>query len=299
VRLLLRLDHCTIAVTYSLFVHKMGVHKLYGGGEHLSLRGKKSRRKKRGPFRIRNCETPKVSVVIPVMNERKTIKRVIRQAYRVHPQTEIIIVANGSTDGTKAWAQKMGAHVIAYDSPLGHDVGRGIGARAAKGDIILFTDGDIVIPTKDLAQLVKAVENGVDVALNKYRGPTRKKNVHPVVLAKHALNSALLRSDLRGASMTTIPHALSRRALDLIGAENLVVPPKALAVAVEKGLAVKDVHYINVGRKNPRRRKRKNGLDPLQGLIIGDHLEAIHWLIHETNIRGNKSDLTRRRDAVR
>jgi glycosyltransferase involved in cell wall biosynthesis len=281
----------------------MDVDKLYHnqrGGEHMSQRGKRSRSTmKRRTFKFKNCETPKVSIVIPVMNERKTIKNVIRQASQVHPQTEIIIVANGSTDGTTALVKKMGAKVISYDSPLGHDVGRGIGAKAAKGDIILFTDGDIVIRAKDMARLVKAVENGVDVALNKYMGPTRRNNVHPVVLSKHALNCALLRSDLGGASMTTIPHALSRRALNLIGANNLVVPPMALAIAVEKGLMIRDVHFIDVGRKNPRRRRKRNSQDPLQELIVGDHLEAIHWLIHETNTRGNKTDLTRVRDTVR
>lgn len=287
-----------------MIAHKMGVHKLYHnpwGGEYMPLRSKRRRKRtsKQRQIKFKNSETPKVSVVIPVMNERKTIKRVIRQAYRVHPQTEIIVVANGSTDGTKAMAAKMGVKILSYESPLGHDVGRGIGAKEAKGDIILFTDGDIVIKAKDMAQLVNAVENGVDVALNKYKGPTRKKNVHPVILSKHALNCALIRSDLSGASMTTIPHAISRKALNLIGAENLFVPPMALTIAIEKGLTIRDVHLIPVGKKNPRRRRKRQGQDPLQELIVGDHLEAVHWLIHETNSRGNKSDLTRVRDTVR
>jgi hypothetical protein len=159
-------------------------------------------------------------------------------------------------------------------------------------------DGDIVIPANQLIPLIKAVNNGVDVALNKYTGPTDKISVHNVVLAKHGLNIALSRPDLTGASMTTIPHAISRKALIHIGAENLAVPPKALAVAIYKGLDVRAVQYIDVGRTNPRRRK-KYKVDPLEYLIVGDHLEALFWLTQVSNNRGNLSDLWRIRDIVR
>lgn len=242
--------------------------------------------------------TPAVSVVIPVVNERKTIARIIRQAFALHRDTEVIVVANGSTDGTAQAAESLGAKVLHYPEPLGHDVGRSIGAREAKGRIILFTDGDIVISAKDLMPLVKAVENGVDIALNSYLGPTDKMNVHGVVLAKHALNIALSRPELKGASMTTIPHAISRKALEAIGWEQLAIPPKAQAIGICRGLDVRAVHYIEVGKTNPRRR-RKQGDDPLEGLIVGDHLEAIEWYIRATNERGNKPDLTRAREVVR
>jgi glycosyltransferase involved in cell wall biosynthesis len=242
--------------------------------------------------------TPAVSVVIPVVNERKTIARIIRQAFSLHRDTEVIVVANGSTDGTAQVAESLGAKVLHYPEPLGHDVGRSIGAREAKGRIILFTDGDIVISAKDLMPLVKAVENGVDIALNSYLGPTDKMNVHGVVLAKHALNIALSRPELKGASMTTIPHAISRKALEAIGWEQLAIPPKAQAIGICRGLDVRAVHYIEVGKTNPKRR-RKQGDDPLEGLIVGDHLEAIEWYIRATNERGNKPDLTRAREVVR
>ncbi len=246
---------------------------------------------------IRNAESPKVSVIIPAMNERKTIGAVIRQSYQVHPETEVIVVANGSTDGTAEIAQRIGAKVIHLPNALGHDVGRSVGAKEAQGEILLFTDADIVIKTKDFIPLTKAVEDGVDVALNKYLGPTGKTHVHSVVLAKHALNILVSNPKLKGASLTTIPHAMSRYAMDLIGADNLAVPPKAQAIAINKGLNVRAVHEVNVGKSNPRRGRTK-GKDPIEGLIVGDHLEAIDWFISKTGVRGNRSDLTRNRESV-
>ncbi|MDD9269961.1 glycosyltransferase family 2 protein [Paenibacillus sp. GCM10023248] len=242
-------------------------------------------------------EKPKVSVIIPAMNESKTLASVIRQAQLVHPFTEVIVVCNGSTDGTENIARRMGARVISFKESLGHDVGRSIGAMHARGDILLFTDADIVIPARDLKPFVYAVERGVDVALNSYTGKVLTDEVHPVVLAKHALNLALSRPDLRGASMTTIPHALSRRALEQIDAKHLSVPPLAQTIAVRKGLDLHKVHEVNVGRMNPRKRKAYK-VDPLRHLIIGDHLEAIEWLLQDTNERGLQTDLSRDRSFV-
>jgi glycosyltransferase involved in cell wall biosynthesis len=241
----------------------------------------------------------KLSVVIPVMNEKNTIAKVLRQVSGLHDDMEVIVVSNGSTDGTKRIAEQWKATIITYPIPLGHDVGRSIGAKKAKGDILLFTDGDIVIPQEELRKFVTAVQSGADVALNQYCGPARKRNAHSVVVAKHALNIALARPDLGGASMTAIPHALSRKALNQIGANNLSVPPKAQAIAVLKGLAVTAAHYVDVGRKNPRRRRRRRSAkDPLEKIIIGDHLEAIHWLAEAAEDRGPFPDLLRRREAV-
>lgn len=258
----------------------------------------KPRRRSRPVFKsIANHESPKVSVVIPAMNEKKTIASVIRQARLVHPSTEVIVVVNGSRDETELIARRMGARVISFKESLGHDVGRGIGAIHARGSILLFIDADIVILAKDLKPFVHAVERGVDVALNSYSGKTEIDEVHPVVLAKHALNVALSRPDLRGASMTTIPHAMSRKALDVIHAANLSVPPLAQAMAIVKGLDLHKVHDVNVGRRNPRKR-RKFKVDPLQNLILGDHLEAVNWLHEQTNERGQLTDLTRDRSFV-
>ncbi|MBD2848612.1 glycosyltransferase [Paenibacillus sp. IB182496] len=263
-------------------------------------RGAKLRKRAGKPSRpIRNAEFPEVSVIIPAMNERRAIAAVIAEAARVHPSTEVIVVANGSTDGTAQAARRMGARVLSYDEALGHDVGRSIGAREAKGRVLLFTDADIVIPARDLQPLVHAVASGgADIALNTYLGPVAKAQVHSVILAKHALNIFAGRADLKGASMTTIPHAISRGARDAIGCDHLAVPPLAQAIALQQGLVVRGIHYVEVGRRNRRRRRGKTK-DPLERLIVGDHLEALDWTIDRVGPRGGRADASRSRELVR
>ncbi|MGC6589923.1 glycosyltransferase family 2 protein [Paenibacillus sp. Dod16] len=243
-----------------------------------------------------NHPHPCVSVIIPAMNEAGKISAVIAEARAVHPETEVIVVANGCKDQTAAVAERMGAKVLSFAEPLGHDVGRSVGAEAAKGRILLFTDSDMVIPSGELRPFVQAVQSGVDVALNDYTGPIDRQPVHRVILAKYTLNSMLGRSDLRGASMTAVPHALSRRALETIGASELSIPPKAQAAAVNRGLRVEAVYRVEVGRLNPG---RIPGRDPLEMLVLGDHLEALEAVIAERGIRGGYHDGGRRRSVVR
>ncbi|MDR0267012.1 glycosyltransferase [Paenibacillus sp.] len=243
------------------------------------------------------CEHPVVSVIIPAMNEQKSIGYVIREAWRVHDACEVIVVANGCTDRTAEIATALGAKVLQFEQSLGHDVGRTVGAEAASGQVLLFVDADMKVGHKQLRPFMNAVLRGTDVALNSYRGQVRLRQAHPVVLAKHTLNSMLKRRDLSGASLTAVPHAISREAADIIGTANLSVPPLAQAIAVRSGMKVKAVYEVPVGRLN-RRRTKLNGQDLLQQVVINDHLQALAWYLSETDPRAGFSDLDRDRNRT-
>ncbi|WP_440112360.1 glycosyltransferase family 2 protein [Paenibacillus sp. QZ-Y1] len=247
----------------------------------------------------KSSRVPMLSVIIPAMNEERTIGAVVRQALRIYRDSEVLVVVNGSTDGTAAVAKKAGAQVLRYTEALGHDGGRRIGAAAARGKVLLFTDADIPIPAEHLAPYVRAILDGTDVALNDYDGPVTRIPVHPVVEAKHVLNSMLARPDLRGASMTAIPHALSRKALEVIGDAALEIPPLAQAKAVTGGLEVRAVHHVPVGKMNAVRVKKRRGPDPLSQVVWNDHLTAIRWITDTLGPRGGHSDLQRARSLTR
>lgn len=238
-----------------------------------------------------------VSVIIPAMNEAGTIGKVIAGAREVHPRCEVIVVVNGSADNTAEIALSLGAHVIHFEQPLGHDVGRSVGAEAAKGEVLLFIDGDFVLNASQLRPFVAAVSRGTDVALNDYSGPVRQEFPHPVVLSKHVLNIMLGRPDLKGCSLTAVPHALSRRALASLGSV-LSRPPLAHALAVLEGLQVKAVHKVPVGRLNAVRPKRA-GTDPLREVILTDHLDAAGLVLQRRGERAGFIDGNRRRGMVR
>ncbi len=87
----------------------------------------------------------RISVVIPVYNEEKYIRRCLEalQSGKRMPD-EIIVVDGGSTDCTVEIAKKKGAVVL--DNPRKNAAcGRNIGILRAKGDVVAFTDGDCMV----------------------------------------------------------------------------------------------------------------------------------------------------------
>ena len=80
------------------------------------------------------------SVIIPALNEAGNIAGVVAAA-RAQPVDEVIVVDNGSSDATAAVAAAAGATVVA-ESRRGYGYACAAGSAAARGDILVFLDGD-------------------------------------------------------------------------------------------------------------------------------------------------------------
>jgi len=249
-------------------------------------------KKRKGPAVVRKTPQPNrkqqllpgfrstLSVVISARDEEETLYKVLEQVTRLQP-AEIIVVLNGCQDRSFQRARLCKTAIIVHcPESAGHDVGRAIGAKLSRGDILLFLDGDMVIPAPYLAMFPAAIERGIDVALN---------DIDPLLPAfalwddvtrcKLFLNSTLERPDLGTGSMTAVPHALSRRAVERIGYHHLMVPPKAQAVAIMEKLRVEKVNTVDVIKHNRQRKANTGAGNAMAQLIAGDHAEAVHELL--------------------
>ncbi|WP_175532726.1 glycosyltransferase family 2 protein [Paenibacillus catalpae] len=242
----------------------------------------------------------KVAAVVMAMNEEQSIMSTIRELERM-PLHEIIVIVNGSTDSSLMTARTSGkAIILHYNEALGHDVGRAIGAKITTSDIVLFLDADIPVSAEQLVPFVLAISRGVDVALNdlsRYVG--RFSDWDNVTILKHFLNRSNHRNDLSMNSMTAVPHALSRKAIEVIGFANLAIPPKAQAMAMQQGLLVGTGGSVNVFTKNRHRKDNVGVSNPISKLIIGDHLEALGWAMQEESPRLKYVDQLRRRECTK
>jgi glycosyltransferase involved in cell wall biosynthesis len=104
-----------------------------------------------------------VTVIIPTLNEEKSIAGVIEELKRIG-FSKILIVDGNSEDKTVAIAEKLGVDVIHQN---GH--GKGDALRQAfsyngLSDLIVMMDADGSMRPNELASLVKALESGVDLA---------------------------------------------------------------------------------------------------------------------------------------
>jgi len=239
-----------------------------------------------------------LSVIISVYNEQHSIGRVLNEVKKLHPK-EIIVVENGSTDRTLEICLSKKVTCFSYPFRVGHDVGRAIGAKEATGDVLLFLDGDIVFSVKQLMPFVRACYRGVDIALNNVN-PLYKRSskLDAVSIAKMFLNRTIGRGRLRYASLTAIPHAMTKKAVELIGPQHLAIPPKAQSIAGMSGLEMKAVHTVDVFTTNKIRHSNTNENNVVEDLIIGDHVEAIQWVQAVTGERGTFTDIIRNRQLI-
>lgn len=104
-----------------------------------------------------------ISVIIPALNEEKTVGQVVRLAKRSPHVTEVIVVDDKSLDNTIAEAQKEGATVIT-STRLGKGASMKDGVLYASNPLIVFLDADITTYQKNIISLLTAplISDGAD-----------------------------------------------------------------------------------------------------------------------------------------
>lgn len=107
----------------------------------------------------------RLSVVIPAYNEVKTIREIVRRVQATGLPEEIIIVDDGSTDGTRDVLKELdgqeGVRVILRERNQGKGAAVMDGIRAAKGEVILIQDADLEYDPRDYPALLKPIEESV------------------------------------------------------------------------------------------------------------------------------------------
>ncbi|WP_150909745.1 glycosyltransferase family 2 protein [Marinobacter halotolerans] len=106
-----------------------------------------------------------VSIVIPAKNESASIKLLVEGLLALPNLKEIIVVDDGSSDGTGDIAENLGARVIRHPYSKGNGAAIKSGARAAAGDVILFMDGDGQHSPNDAFRLLQKVDQGFDMVV--------------------------------------------------------------------------------------------------------------------------------------
>ena len=101
-----------------------------------------------------NC--PRISVVIPTRNGARTLAACLESLRAASfPPDEIIVVDDASNDATGDIARRFDCRVIRADENIGAARAKNCGAREATGDILFFTDADVIVSRDALARLTE------------------------------------------------------------------------------------------------------------------------------------------------
>ncbi|HVC37301.1 MAG TPA: glycosyltransferase family 2 protein [Gammaproteobacteria bacterium] len=105
------------------------------------------------------------SIILPAKNEASALPELLSRLRKRYPQTELIVVDDGSTDSTADIAKAHGARVVRHPYPIGNGAAIKSGARAATGDILVFMDGDGQHDVDDIRVLLDKLQTGFDMVV--------------------------------------------------------------------------------------------------------------------------------------
>ncbi len=111
---------------------------------------------------------PRLTVIVPIYNERHTIHEILRRVLAAPIDLEVVAVDDGSTDGTREMLRELeGAYPNVRIVLKERNEGKGSAVRAAipyaRGEYIVIQDGDLEYDPQDFPRLVEAADRGADV----------------------------------------------------------------------------------------------------------------------------------------
>ncbi len=186
------------------------------------------------------------SLIIPAYNEEAGLPVVLNDVFQLIDNSfEVIVVDDGSTDGTRKVAEQFPCRLVCHVRNSGKGEAMKTGIKEAKGENVIFIDADNTYPPEGIIEIAKALE-WFDMALASRK--MRKKNIP----AFNRIGNAIFRNSIKyiygfkGYDPLTGLYGLKKKFLEVMNLESkgFGIESEICIKAARMGLRVKDIHII-------------------------------------------------------
>jgi len=227
----------------------------------------------------KKADAPRLSVVVPVFNDKKTLSELLSRVERAEPAgKEIVVVDDGSTDGSRellsAYESRDGYRVIYQESNCGKGAAVRRGLAAARGRVVVVQDADLEYDPAEYVRLIEPIESGLADAVFGSRflgGP------HRVLYFWHFLGNQMITllsnalTNLNLSDMETCYKAVRRETLERIelSSDRFGFEPEITAKLARTGARIYEIPISYHGRTYAEGKK----------ITWRDGLAAFYWII--------------------
>ena len=200
----------------------------------------------------------RISIIIPVFNEQATIAEVLARVLAVDLDKQVIVVDDGSTDGTSELLEEWGKRQPDWVTVQRHakNQGKGVAVRTGlaevTGDCVIIQDGDLEYDPRDYSRLLAPLIEGQARVVF---GSRLLGNNPRMFFAQRVGNVVLtwLTNLLYGASLTDMETCYKLFARDVVAGMTLTsdrfnVEPELTAKVLRQGLDIVEVPLAYTGR---------------------------------------------------
>lgn len=215
----------------------------------------------------------KLSVIMPVFNEKNTIEEIIKRVEAVDIDKEIIIVDDNSCDGTREILKKLDSKhkVVCQPKNLGKGAAIIEGLKYVTGDIVIIQDADLEYNPRDYYILIKPIVDGKSDVVFGSRVKGKPTGTHFFnVLGNRFLT--FLFNVLNKSCISDMETCYKVMRTDIMKGLNLKsrtfdIEPEIASKVVRKGHAIYEVPISYSGRKY-REGKKMNWIEGFKAIYV-------------------------------
>lgn len=200
----------------------------------------------------------RLSIIVPVFNERATVLEVLDRVSAIDAEAEIIVVDDGSTDGTSDLlaerARRTDRRIVLVQHPVNRGKGAALtsGVERATGDYVIIQDADLEYDPADYTKLIAVVEARQAEAVygSRFGGAPSSMSL------RHRIGNRLLTgltNLLYGSSLTDMETCYKLFARDVVAklplaADRFDIEPELTARVLRQGIEIVEVPISYSGR---------------------------------------------------